>query len=58
MKMVAAAEVREKFLKARVGSYPGCCICHFMNGHFVVWSTLLVGLVNYQAFQYMCCSKI
>lgn len=58
MKMVAAAEVREKFLKARVGSHPGCCICHFMDGHFVVWSTLLVGSVNYQAFQYMCCSKI
>ena len=58
MKMVAAAEAREKFLKARVGSYPGCCICHFMDGHFVVWSTLLVGSVNYQAFQYMCFSTI
>lgn len=58
MKMVAAAEAREKFLKARVGSYRGCRICHFMDGHFVVWSTLLVGSVNYQAFQYMCFSTI
>lgn len=45
-RMEMVAEVRVKFLKARVRSYPVCYIRHFMHGHFVVRSTLLVGSVT------------